>query len=159
LRRYNVRRLFDVGCGMSTWMRECVPPSVREYFGMDAATVVIDANLALPARGGWTFFTGDLSDTGVFPAPVDLILCRDVMVHLPQAKVLALLRNAKRLSGLLLATHWPDRHNTDIKAGEWRPLDLCASPYNLGQPIEVVAEADSGKFLALFDLNDWTPPQ
>jgi glycosyltransferase involved in cell wall biosynthesis len=154
LKARHVARLLDAGCGASTWVREALPPTVTEYTGMDVSTVIVEANGRKEPRAGWQFIVGDISN-GKVPKTADLILCRDVLTHLPQANVMMALRNAKAAAPLLLTTHWPDATNRDIAAGDWRPLNLQAEPYCLPPPLEVIAEVDAGKCLVLFDLSKW----
>lgn len=155
--RRQIGTILDAGCGRSAWMREAVPPSVKGYVGMDASSAIIEVNRAMEPREGWSFVIGDLS-AGEAQGRFDLIVCRDVLVHLPYSRVLAALRNAKTMAPLLLATHWPGAANADIPMGEWRKLDMNAPPFCLPPPLETIAEADAGKFLALFDLSAWNPP-
>jgi len=156
LMRRAIKSMVDAGCGNSSWMREAVPPTVERYIGMDVSSSIIALDKTKPAIPGWEFRVGDLSN-GTPNDRVDLVLCRDVLTHLDEARVLAALRNAKEMAPLLLTTQWPDIVNEDIPAGEWRKLDLEAAPYGLPKPLEVFHEVDQGKTLALFDLTAWTP--
>jgi hypothetical protein len=73
---------------------------------------------------------------------VDLILCRDCLVHLSLADIDAALKNIARSgSTYLAATTFPGRGvNPDIKTGGWRPLDLQAHPFYFPEPLAIINE-------------------
>lgn len=80
------------------------------------------------------------------PLPrVDLIFCRDCLVHLKNRQALGALRNFRRSrSTYLLATTFTRRDpNRDAPLGGWRPLNLELAPFDLGPPLRLISEADS----------------
>ena len=79
------------------------------------------------------------------PLPrVDLVVCRDVLVHLKNRHILAALANFRRSgSRYLLATTFPGAtSNVDGPLGGWRPTDLVRPPFSLGEPLARVSEAE-----------------
>ena len=74
--------------------------------------------------------------------PADLVLCRDLLVHLSFDEVHRLLaRIADSGSRYLLTTTFTDRtSNMDIEHGNWRPLNLCLPPFDLPSPVELLVE-------------------
>jgi hypothetical protein len=83
---------------------------------------------------------------------VDLILCRDCLVHLPLADAVNAVDNLRRSgSQYLLTTTFVNRDdNRDIPAaGGWRPLNLRRPPFNFPDPLLVLDErctAGDGKY-------------
>jgi len=73
---------------------------------------------------------------------VDMIFCRDCLVHFSYKDVLKALGNIKRSGArYLVTTTFPGREDiVDIETGAWRPLDLCAAPFNLPPPIRIINE-------------------
>jgi len=66
------------------------------------------------------------------------------MIHFPDQAIRTAL-DRFRTSGIryLLATTYPSAlRNTDIKYGQVRHLNLCAPPFNLPPPFEVLPEDD-----------------
>ena len=76
--------------------------------------------------------------------PVDSWFARDLMIHFPDEAVRTALDQFRR-SGIryLLATTYPNAPcNTDIKYGQVRHLNLCAPPFSLPPPFEILREDD-----------------
>jgi hypothetical protein len=92
---------------------------------------------------------------------VDLILCRDCLVHLDFRHAHQALKRIKASgSAYLLATTYTDRErNTDIMTGEWRPLNLQRPPLGLPAPLKLVNEqhtknSEADKCLGLWRIID-----
>lgn len=73
---------------------------------------------------------------------VDLVLCRDGLVHLSNALAVRPLKNIKTSgSRYLLATTFPQLPaNADIVSGDWRPMNLERPPFSLPSPIKFMLE-------------------
>ncbi|MDP9278351.1 MAG: class I SAM-dependent methyltransferase, partial [Gemmatimonadota bacterium] len=93
----------------------------------------------------------------------DVILCRDCLVHFSFANIVAAFRTIKASGAeYLLTTTFPDREiNNDIVDGDWRPLNLEASPFLLPAPVDVIVEgcmeeggAYADKALAVWRIAD-----
>ena len=81
----------------------------------------------------------------------DLILCRDGLVHLTNHDILRALANFRRSGATwLLANTFVDREeNPDIATGDWRPINLERSPFDLPPPLLLIDErcpAGAGAF-------------
>ena len=67
--------------------------------------------------------------------PVDAVLSRHRLTHLPNALVQVALGNVCRSGAQwLLDTYHPGGDNRDVEVGHWRRLDLRAAPFHLGEP-------------------------
>lgn len=73
---------------------------------------------------------------------VDLVLCRDCLVHFSFDDVFAALRNiVSSGSTYLLTTTFPEREaNDDIRTGSWRPLNLERAPFHMPAPLRILNE-------------------
>jgi hypothetical protein len=134
-----VSTLLDVPCGDFHWMSRVDLDGV-DYTGADIVDDLITRNQALHGRENVRFRKLNLlSDT--LPR-VDLILCRDCLVHLPFADVFtALGRICQSGSDYLLTTTFPGRaDNADIEMGDWRPLNLQQAPFTLPPPLWTINE-------------------
>lgn len=133
-----VRSLLDIPCGDYHWMRD-VDLGDIEYLGADLVRELVASNQR-HAREGVSFRRLDLL-TDPLPC-VDLVLCRDCLVHFSFADVSRALRTiAASGSEWLLTTTFPDRpRNEDIATGRWRPLNLEVGPFHLPPPARLLNE-------------------
>ena len=140
LKTLDARSILDAPCGDLFWMKEC-DLGATEYIGMDVVPAIVADNAKRFAASGRTFIAGDIVKDDL--PRVDVILCRDCLVHLPFDDALAALRNFRRSgSTYLLATTFTGRTgNSDIPAaGGWRPLNLERAPFSLPAPLQLVNE-------------------
>ena len=78
---------------------------------------------------------------------VDLIFCRDCLVHLSYKQIYKALVNIKRSKSkyLLVTTFAKTPKNKDILTGEWRKLDFRLSTFNLQDPFAIIDEKYTAK--------------
>jgi len=159
------RTILDIPCGDFHWMKE-VGLNV-EYIGADIVEELMRRNQELFSTPLRRFIVCDITK-GPVPT-VDLVLCRDLLVHLSYQDAFAALRNL-RLSGskYLLTTTFTERsRNFDIPTtGKWRPLNLRLEPFKFGEPLLLVNEkctegdgAWSDKSLGLWRIADLQLPE
>jgi hypothetical protein len=159
----DVRSLLDVPCGDFYWMKHTDLKGIS-YIGADIVQAIIDRNsrqFGDPTTGRRQFLRLNLCDD---PLPdVDLIVCRDCLVHLSFSDISKALRNIYRSSaGYLLTTTFTERdENTDIPTGEWRTLNLSVAPFCFPPPVRIINErctlqgdAYRDKSLALWRIQD-----
>jgi hypothetical protein len=134
---------------------------VEEYIGVDLLEELVAANREAFGEPGRRFMALDLLGDALPRA--DLILCRDCLGHLPYADIRGIVRNlAASGSRYLLTTTFPGRaSNTDIRTGDWRPLNLQLAPFAFPAPLELINErctesagAFADKSLGLWRLDD-----
>lgn len=140
LKELDIKILLDVPCGDWNWMRHVNLEEVF-YMGGDIVQALIDKNNSLYGSEFRKFeYLNIIADT--IPK-VDLILCRDCLVHLNFSDGLAAL-HAFQQSGSkwLLTTTFTDRENNiDLYEGDiWRPLNLEKPPFNLPKPVQYINE-------------------
>jgi len=139
LRRHGVSSMLDIPCGDFHWM-DRVDLAGVSYIGADIVSELIEANRKRYGTRGVTFERLDLVAD---PLPrVDLVFCRDCLVHLSFADVRRALTNVCDSGArFLLTTTFPDHpDNRDIPTGLWRELDLQSAPFHLGEPLELINE-------------------
>jgi SAM-dependent methyltransferase len=155
-RQLSVRSMLDVPCGDFHWMSRVDLDGV-DYIGADIVDELIEQNRARHERPGLKFRRLDLLED---PLPtVDLILCRDCLVHLPFGDVFTALDNICRSgSEYLLTTTFPNRaENADILMGDWRPLNLEQAPFRLPPPLRTIREGctEGGGYFVDKSLGLW----
>ncbi|MGO4677625.1 class I SAM-dependent methyltransferase [Bosea sp. 2YAB26] len=139
LAEFEIKSMLDIPVGDFNWMKLVNLDGV-EYIGADIVKTVVERNNDLYRRDGISFAHLDACD-GPIPQ-VDLICCRDMLVHLPFDACQAALQNFVRSgSRYLLTTTFTSRDpNRDIVAGQWRPINLQRPPFRFPRPIRYAVE-------------------
>jgi 2-polyprenyl-3-methyl-5-hydroxy-6-metoxy-1,4-benzoquinol methylase len=156
LKERNIKSICDVGCGDFNWMKHLDIGDVT-YIGVDIVTDIIDINRTLYGTSRRVFF--ELNVVQQVVPEVDLILCRECLIHLSLADIHATISNFKASrSTYLLATHSPNiERNVDVVTGECRALNLTLRPFHFPEPIAILSEDQSHHCLALWRLADINP--
>lgn len=150
--------MLDAPCGDFNWMRE-TRLTLSKYIGADIVPDLIAENQKKFGTESRSFLVLDIT-TDELPK-VDVIFCRDCLVHLSHKNVTAALKNFKRSgSKYLLTTTYPGAmENMNIVTGGWRPLNLQLPPFRLPQPDAMFDEratendgSRSNKHLGLWNL-------
>jgi SAM-dependent methyltransferase len=131
--------LLDAPCGDFNWAAP-LADAVAHYIGVDVVEAAIAANQQRWSSPSRQFLCRDIVRD---PLPsADVILCRDALVHLSHADILAALANMRHSGAeyLILTTFIGDRSNPDIRNGEWRPLNMEREPYSYPPPRELIDE-------------------
>lgn len=142
--RYNISSVLDAGCGDFWWMRE-IAGIFPTYTGVDIVPEMVQfLKVEYP---NFNFYDGDI--VSHVPDAYDLIICRDVLVHLSNASVLQVLRNFRDSgSKFLLATTFAHiLDNKDIRDGGWRPINLFLKPFNMPTTLHSMQECPSKEFM------------
>jgi len=155
-----VRKLLDAPCGDFYWLKE-VELDLDEYNGGDIVRELIEENRKRYKGPGRKFTVLDIIEDEI--PRVDLVLCRDCLVHFSFRDISSALDNIKKSgSTYLLTTTFRRRaENEEIYTGQWRPLNLQQAPFNFPEPINLINEnctIDNGlyadKCLGLWKLSD-----
>jgi hypothetical protein len=157
LRELRISSMLDIPCGDWYWMRHVDLGAVR-YIGADIVPELIQRNIAqFGASDQRQFIVCDLCDDDL--PRVDLVLCRDCLMHLKLRDALAALRNIQRSGArfLLTTTHVARTANPELKPNFFRPLNLQLSPFSLQPPLRLISEqcteqTGADKCLGLWDL-------
>jgi hypothetical protein len=162
---FGIRSMLDIPCGDFHWMKE-VDLEI-DYIGADVVEELMRRNQELFNTPLRRFIVCDITKD---PLPrVDLVLCRDLLVHLSFRDAFMALRNLS-LSGskYLLTTTFKERsRNFDIPTtGKWRPLNLELEPFKFGDPLSLINEkctegngSWSDKSLGLWRIADLQLPE
>lgn len=154
------RTMLDAPCGDLHWIKR-IELGVEQYIGGDIVPELVVRNEAEFAGTNRRFRAMDITSDNL--PKVDLIFCRDCLVHLPLREASAALRNFKRSgSRYLLTTTFPEtRSNPEVLRGNWRALNLALPPFGLPQPLRLINEGctEQGglfkdKSLGLWSLDD-----
>jgi hypothetical protein len=160
-KRYGIVSILDAACGDFFWMKHVCFGKVT-YIGVDIVAPIIKLNAD---RYGSSTIAFRLLDVTRQPVPrADLIICRDLLVHLDYAHAKRVVENF-RASGstYLLTTTFPAHGNAELDT-IWRPLNLQEEPFNFPPPLELINEncsEDDGQYrdksLGLWRLQELPP--
>ncbi|WP_193197366.1 class I SAM-dependent methyltransferase [Nostoc sp. MG11] len=159
LEKLDVKTMLDAPCGDFYWLKEA-QLNLDRYIGCDIVAELVTENQRRYGNETREFINLDLA-TDALPQ-VDLIFCRDCLVHLSFKDALAVIKNFKKSkSQYLLTTTYPGiLENKDIVTGDWRAIDLQLPPYNFPDMLEIIDEETTErkdykqKSLGLWKLSD-----
>lgn len=140
LKRHTIHSILDAGCGDFSWLSRVNLDGIT-YEGWDAQLDIVKRNSAIYPH---LFRCVNLLTVEQFPK-VDLIIARDIFIHLPNDYVIKMLDKMTCVgSRLLLATNFPQADNTtaelyDAEGFYYRPTDLETAPFWLNR-VDQVAE-------------------
>jgi SAM-dependent methyltransferase len=124
----HVRSVVDLGCGDWQFSRHLDWSNVT-YLGIDVVAAVVELNRREFAKDNIAF--EKFESLATLP-PADLLLCKDVLQHLPNELVKEYLTIFKRKYKFSLITNDDepkDLQNIDIDVGGWRTLRLEREPF------------------------------
>jgi len=153
-----ISSILDIPCGDFYWLKEVNLDSIS-YVGADIVGNIISYNEEKYHRKNRTFVRLDVL-TDDLPK-VDLIFCRDLLVHFSYSDISKSIRNIKKSgSKYLLTTSFVEtKMNNDIVTGEWRKLNLQMPPFSFPNPLKTINERSSednavDKSLLLWNISD-----
>lgn len=130
--RYKIKTVLDIGCGDFNWQRRI--KNLPYYTGIDIVDELIVQNRLHHCDPYRSFYCTSADSIPNIYRFFDLIICRDIFVHLPFAEVKQILREIKRThksGALILITTFVNRaQNYEIEIGGWRPLSMQKPPFN-----------------------------
>jgi hypothetical protein len=154
------RTLLDVPCGDLYWMRHVELP-VDCYIGGDVVAEIISANQGTFGDAKHRFSLIDITRDRL-PA-ADILLCRDLLVHLSHRELKNALNNiaSSDLRYVLLTTFTNMHEYVDIPTGQWRPINFQQAPFHFPSPQWLLVEGctvENGiwadKSLALWTIDE-----
>ncbi|SMD46069.1 hypothetical protein SAMN00777080_4748 [Aquiflexum balticum DSM 16537] len=137
---YEIKSILDAPCGDFNWMNQVKLEGI-DYLGIDIVEELIQSNnFTYKNCSGLDFKTGNIIIDEL--PKVDLIFCRDCLVHFSFADIKKALDNFKRSGSKYLLTTSFIKHPTakDIQTGFWRPVNLNKLPFFFPSPLRTINE-------------------
>ena len=161
LEKYKISSILDIPCCDASWISKVEMQDIR-YIGADIVPKLTELNSANFAnRKNCEFRTLDICSD---PLPdIEMIFCRDCLVHLSNKHIINALENIKKSGAkYLMMTTFPDHNkNFNMLTGGWRAINFEKPPFNLHPPIEIIneqcflrGERFTDKSMALWELKD-----
>ncbi len=161
IKKFSISSMLDAPCGDFNWLRK-VNLGNCFYIGADIVKPLIDKNIELYTQNKRVFiYVNVISDA--LPQ-VDLIFCRDLMIHFNFATIFETLKNFKKSGSryLLMTTHPYNNVNKDINMGLWRGVNFEKAPFNFPKPLLYLQDKEGyealdkypTKFLGLWLIDD-----
>ena len=144
VRNLDIKTINDAGCGDFWWMRKVTLGNI-DYMGYD----IYDR------RKGHNFPFTQLDIVKQNMRTCDLILCRDVFIHLPNDMVIEALARFSSVGRYLLSTTFNNVSNEnrmELPQLKHCKINLRTKPFNLGEGIGCVSEDSPNKYMVLWDL-------
>ncbi|NDW10783.1 class I SAM-dependent methyltransferase [Dysgonomonas sp. 520] len=154
IEKYRIESMLDVPCGDYNWMK--LVDLKCNYIGGDIVSEIIESNQQLYASDKVNFQVLDITKDDL--PKVDMIFCKDCLLHLSYENVAKALNNFKKSGSkyLLVSNYSRTWRNHDIHNGDYRPLNIRRKPFSLPKPIyrfreKSVAEGvESDKYMYLY---------
>lgn len=130
---HQIKSVVDAGCGCWTFSKTIDWTGI-DYKGFDVVESVIKKNTTLYGSSHIQFAVGDGTKANALP-PADLLICKEVLQHLPFEDIENFLSNLNSYKYCLITNdinpYETITKNNDIERGGWRYLDLKEPPFNL----------------------------
>lgn len=163
-RSLNIKQILDVPCGDQNWIKRINLDSFI-YIGADIVPEIINKNNFEFSSENKSFLCLDI--TKEIPPISELVLCRDLLVHLDTKRIRKALHNLKASGAtfLLTTTFSQNRVYQNLpfitRGVGWRPINFQKSPFNFPEPLLSINEGCtegegrfSDKTLALWKFSD-----
>lgn len=134
IKMIDAKTVVDVGCGDFNWMRT-MALDLEYYVGIDIVPNLIQKNNELYTNDKRIFMCLDIVKDAIPNA--DIIICRDVLQHLPLEDGIKVLTNIKKSDAkyLLTTNYFNTTVNTNIGTGNFYKINLLIHPFNLSRPL------------------------
>ena len=132
---FKIVSILDLACGDFNWMRYVVDKLPSSYLGVDIVVSLIEKNKLKHESDNVKFTTLDVINDEIPSA--NLVICRDVLFHLPNEDILRIINKIVDSPSkyLLITNHiameTDSFENTDISTGDFRRIDLFKPPFSL----------------------------
>ena len=148
---YNIKSILDLPCGDFNWMKEIDLDGIA-YHGGDIVAPLIISNQKKYTTENITFSHIDATSNPL--KQYDLIICRDLFLHLSNDNIKKVLANLKQSkSKYFLISTAPGANNPDHSIGcngHGRSIDLENPIYNMGKPILLIYDDYANRHMGLW---------
>ena len=147
----NIKTFMDAACGDWLWMQTVNLTGVQ-YFGGDISNITVQKNRDCFGAENIHFDWFDI--TCMIPPPVDLILVRDILFHLPHHLILEVFANINSSGARYFATTSFSEGENELRSRAigFHQLNLYASPFNFPLPLHKANDNVPGRHVGIWKL-------
>jgi len=141
-----IKSILDIPCGDFNWMSNLNLKKIN-YTGADIVPDIISTNKKSNNSENINFLKLDLIQDNLNEH--DLIFNRDCLVHFNDTDIFSALENIKKSKCKFFAsTIFLENFNNSQSnlPDNWRPINLCETPFNLPKPYSLLDDEYEGKF-------------
>lgn len=136
--KFNIKSILDAPCGDFSWMSTVQFSSDIKYIGGDIVGRMIDENRAKYPQT--EFIKLDIVHNAL--PTVDLLFCRDLLIHLPNESVKQIFRNVVNSDiKYVLVSCGHNPKNDDIDFGKHREVNLRSAPFSFPEPLYTIDDS------------------
>ena len=152
----NIKTILDIGCGDFIWMNLLLNKyyNYDKYLGLDIVDELIKNNNLKYSNNKISFKTFDLVKDEI-PNGFDIILIRDVFIHLKNEQIVNFLNLLKNLDVKFFGvTSTPSlKENNELKAvGRYRDINIEIEPFNLKDFLHKIDEKNNNDTLNIYEI-------
>ncbi len=152
----NIKTILDIGCGDFIWMNLLLNKyyNYDKYLGLDIVDELIKNNNLKYSNNKISFKTFDLVKDEI-PNGFDIILIRDVFIHLKNEQIVNFLNLLKNLDVKFFGvTSTPSlKKNNELKAvGRYRDINIEIEPFNLKDFLHKIDEKNNNDTLNIYEI-------
>ena len=152
----NIKTILDIGCGDFIWMNLLLNKyyNYDKYLGLDIVDELIKNNNLKYSNDKISFKTFDLVKDEI-PKGFDIILIRDVFIHLKNEQIVNFLNLLKNLDIKFFGvTSTPSlKKNNELKAvGRYRDINIEIEPFNLKNFLHKIDEKNNNDTLNIYEI-------
>ena len=158
---FKIKKILDLGCGDFNWMKYIVlnNNNIMNYLGLDIVDKIINLNNLNYKNNEILFKTNDvlLDD---LPDSYDLIIIRDLFIHLTNDEILKIINKINNSTIKFLAvTSYPtsDININSNKFGHHRYINMQLDPFYLDRPFKIFDDNENQhkpRKLYIYNINE-----
>ena len=148
---YNIKSLLDMPCGDFLWIHKIIKDRNIDYLGVDIVEELIEENKTKYKNKNFNFENHNILNFST-KKQFDLILIRDLFIHIKNPDILQIIQNVKQMNFRYVALNsYNNKTNKDVIEGQHRKVNLLIEPFNLKQPTYSFKDHEEDKFIFIYD--------
>jgi 2-polyprenyl-3-methyl-5-hydroxy-6-metoxy-1,4-benzoquinol methylase len=151
----NINSVLDMPCGDFLWFYEIIKHKNINYSGVDIVEELIEANKEKYQNKNFDFINDDIVNFNT-NKKFDLILIRDLFIHIQNSDIKKIIQNIKKMDFRYVALNsYNNNVNYDVIVGKHRKVNLLIEPFNLVKPLEYFKDHEDDKYIFLYEKKNF----
>ena len=150
IKEYKIKSILDMPCGDFLWINEIIKNKNIEYLGIDIVNDLIENNKKKYVNSKINFECQDIVSFKT-PKSFDLIIIRDLFIHLDNEDIKNILVNLKQFNFKYIALNsYENIINEDVVTGKHRKINLLKKPFDLKKPFFSFRDYEIDKYIFFY---------